>query len=100
MNDEIKNVPNRRPVAYKNETFLNSPDARILRILSEYIEPLTHFRRENIRDTVVAVWPMIGKRPDAAVPEGSLPEPSQTIKGLPPMMSKSRFVSELLLMIR
>ena len=53
MNDEIKNVPNRRPVAYKNEAFLNSPDARILRILSEYIEPLTHFRREKIRDTVV-----------------------------------------------
>jgi uncharacterized protein (TIGR00730 family) len=53
MNDDIKIVPNRRPVAYKNETFLNSPDARILRILSEYIEPLTHFRRENIRDTVV-----------------------------------------------
>ena len=53
MNDESKNVPNRRPVAYQNEAFLKSPDARILRILSEYLEPLTHFRRENIRDTVV-----------------------------------------------
>jgi uncharacterized protein (TIGR00730 family) len=53
MNDEIQNVPNRRPVAYKNEAFLNSPDARSLRILSEYIEPLAHFRRENVRDTVV-----------------------------------------------
>src|SRR5713226_4791518 len=43
----------RRPVAYKNEGFLNSPDARILRILSEYLEPLGHFRHEHIRDTIV-----------------------------------------------
>jgi uncharacterized protein (TIGR00730 family) len=40
-------------VAYKNETFLDSADARALRILSEYLEPLSHFRRERIRDTVV-----------------------------------------------
>src|ERR1035438_4289978 len=43
----------RRPVAYLNEQFLNSPDARALRILSEFLEPLAHFRREKIRDTVV-----------------------------------------------
>lgn len=43
----------RRPVAYQNEGFLNSPDARALRILAEYLEPLAHFRREKIRDTVV-----------------------------------------------
>jgi uncharacterized protein (TIGR00730 family) len=41
------------PVAYKNEEFLDSADARALRILSEYLEPLSHFRRERIRDTVV-----------------------------------------------
>ena len=40
-------------MAYKNEEFLDSPDARPLRILSEYLEPLAHFRREKIRDTVV-----------------------------------------------
>ncbi len=40
-------------VAYKNEEFLDSPDARPLRILSEYLEPLSHFRRERIRDTIV-----------------------------------------------
>ncbi len=44
---------NRRPVAYMNEQFLNSADARALRILAEYLEPLAHFRREKIRDTVV-----------------------------------------------
>ncbi|MFB3827473.1 MAG: TIGR00730 family Rossman fold protein [Bryobacteraceae bacterium] len=43
----------RRPVAYLNEKFLNSPDARAIRILTEFLEPLAHFRRERIRDTVV-----------------------------------------------
>jgi uncharacterized protein (TIGR00730 family) len=43
----------RRPVAYLNNEFLNSPDSRALRILSEFLEPLAHFRREKIRDTVV-----------------------------------------------
>ena len=42
-----------RKVAYLNDEFLNSPDARALRILSEFLEPLAHFRREKIRDTVV-----------------------------------------------
>src|SRR5207248_4551526 len=41
------------PLAYENEPFLNSPDGRILRILSEYSEPLSRFRREQIQDTVV-----------------------------------------------
>jgi uncharacterized protein (TIGR00730 family) len=36
-----------------NEKFLNSPDARAIRILSEFLEPLAHFRREKVRDTVV-----------------------------------------------
>jgi uncharacterized protein (TIGR00730 family) len=43
----------RRPVAYLNQQFLNSPDARAMRILAEFLEPLAHFRREKIRDTVV-----------------------------------------------
>jgi uncharacterized protein (TIGR00730 family) len=43
----------RAPLAYENEQFLGSPDGRILRILSEYIEPLARFRREQIQDTVV-----------------------------------------------
>jgi uncharacterized protein (TIGR00730 family) len=41
------------PLAYQNEPFINSPDGRILRILSEYVEPLARFRREQIQDTVV-----------------------------------------------
>ena len=54
MPDTLKNNHSeRRPVAYLNEPFLNSPDARAIRILSEFLEPLAHFRREKIRDTVV-----------------------------------------------
>ena len=41
------------PMAYLNPEFLNSPDGRLLRILSEYQEPLSRFRREKIQDTVV-----------------------------------------------
>jgi uncharacterized protein (TIGR00730 family) len=41
------------PLAYQNEPFLNSPDGRILRLLAEYSEPLSRFRREQIQDTVV-----------------------------------------------
>jgi uncharacterized protein (TIGR00730 family) len=41
------------PLAYENEQFVTSPDGRILRLLSEYSEPLSRFRREQIQDTVV-----------------------------------------------
>jgi uncharacterized protein (TIGR00730 family) len=39
--------------AYKNLEFLNSRDARILRILSEYLEPQSRFARYHVKDTVV-----------------------------------------------
>jgi len=45
--------PKSAPLAYRNEPFLSSPDGRILRILAEYAEPLSRFRREQIQDTVV-----------------------------------------------
>jgi uncharacterized protein (TIGR00730 family) len=41
------------PLAYKNDRFLDSDDARPLRILAEYLEPMHAFRREHIRDTIV-----------------------------------------------
>lgn len=39
--------------AYKNETFLASPEARALRILSEYLEPQSRFEELRVRDTIV-----------------------------------------------
>jgi uncharacterized protein (TIGR00730 family) len=41
------------PLAYENPEFLNHADGRIIRILSEYSEPLARFRHERIQDTVV-----------------------------------------------
>jgi uncharacterized protein (TIGR00730 family) len=41
------------PKAYKDLEFLNSPDARTVRILSEFLEPQRRFRQVNIRDTIV-----------------------------------------------
>jgi uncharacterized protein (TIGR00730 family) len=43
----------RVPLAYKNEAFLDSDEARPLRILSEYLQPLYAFQREKICGTVV-----------------------------------------------
>ena len=43
----------RLPRAYRNTDFMDTVDARPLRILSEYLPPLSHFRHENIRDTIV-----------------------------------------------
>jgi uncharacterized protein (TIGR00730 family) len=39
--------------AYKNLDFLNSPDARTIRILCEFVEPETRFRHFRIRNTIV-----------------------------------------------
>ena len=57
-NDQLSNeVPEgqslRRPVAYREEAFLQSPESRPLRILSEYLWPLAHFQEEKIQDTIV-----------------------------------------------
>jgi uncharacterized protein (TIGR00730 family) len=41
------------PLAYENPAFLNSADGRPIRIVAEYLEPLSRFRREQIQDTVV-----------------------------------------------
>lgn len=41
------------PKAYKNPGFLASRDARQLRILSEFLEPLSRFNYYNVKDTIV-----------------------------------------------
>lgn len=44
----------RRPVkSYKKEEFLNSSEARTVRILSEYLDPDVKFKRNKITDTIV-----------------------------------------------
>ena len=43
----------RYELAYSDRRFLDSEDARPLRILAEYLKPLQVFRRERIRETIV-----------------------------------------------
>jgi uncharacterized protein (TIGR00730 family) len=43
----------RAPKAYKNVDFLNSSQARTLRILAEYLEPKKRFDTEKIKHTIV-----------------------------------------------
>ena len=42
-----------QPLAYLDRSFLESDDARPIRILAEYLEPLRRFKAQNIQDTVV-----------------------------------------------
>lgn len=54
----MKKSPNAKqshhqPKAYEDLRFLESKDARGLRILSEYLEPLARFKRFEVQDTVV-----------------------------------------------
>ena len=41
------------PLAYDDLEFLESSDARPIRILAEYLEPLKRFKAQNVQDTVV-----------------------------------------------
>jgi uncharacterized protein (TIGR00730 family) len=54
ITDESMTARRRHPVqAYRNQAFMNSKDARALRILSEYLEPRSRFERHHVDDTVV-----------------------------------------------
>ncbi len=46
-------MSSRQPLPYHDLEFLDSTDARPIRILAEYLAPLRRFRQENIQDTVV-----------------------------------------------
>src|SRR5689334_24089803 len=48
-----KQEPEMPPLPFLNVDFLNSPAARTIRILAEYIEPSERLRRAGIRDTIV-----------------------------------------------
>lgn len=50
MKKRSKQIPIK---AYKNIDFLSSPDARPIRMLSEFLEPSGRLRRAGIRDTIV-----------------------------------------------
>ncbi len=41
------------PLAYRDESFLDSDEARPLRILAEYLQPFEAFRKQQVRETIV-----------------------------------------------
>src|SRR5271157_1574697 len=51
-NENKSGVPTPQ-LAYRNLRFLESADARALRILSEYFDPLAHLRKAGVQHTVV-----------------------------------------------
>ena len=52
-NKPVKKSRYRTVKAYKNEEFLNSRDARSLRIQAEFLEPESRFENFNVKDTIV-----------------------------------------------
>ena len=51
--DKPRKPARRQPKAYQDTRFLESKDARALRILAKYLEPLYRFQRHNVQDTIV-----------------------------------------------
>jgi hypothetical protein len=43
----------KHPLAFYDPDFLDSPEARPVRIMSEYLDPMRRFKKHNIQDTVV-----------------------------------------------
>jgi len=64
------------PKAYSNTDFLHGPNARTIRILSEYLEPQARLRQHKIRGTIV----MFGSA--RAVPPEDLKAEYERLKGL------------------
>ena len=58
--------------AYKNTQFLDSPDARLLRIVAEFVEPAARFSLNEIEDTIVFMG------------SARAPEPADSAEAEPP----------------
>lgn len=53
MESQRPGVTSKPELAYKNQQFLTSADARTIRILSEYLEPQIQLRKAGVQNTVV-----------------------------------------------
>jgi len=71
------------PLAYENSDFLNSPDGRLFRMMAEYQEPMTRFRKERIQDTVVFFGSARFRALDVASAELELLENTGSVKPAP-----------------
>ena len=82
-----------QPLAYHSLEFLESDEARPIRILAEYLEPLRRFQAQNIQDTVVFFGlARVDSRMDAerALARLSLERPDRTRRGKKVTVSDSR----------
>ncbi|MFH1010475.1 MAG: LOG family protein [bacterium] len=50
---DMESAPPKLEKAYDNREFLHSPDARTVRVLTEYLEPQARLRRRNVSGTIV-----------------------------------------------
>ena len=76
----MKTPGDRSPkLAYKEESFLESDEARPLRILAEYLEPMQRFAREGISGTIVFFG---SARLDAKGPLGRYYDDARTLAHL------------------
>jgi len=80
--DDLHNE--RSPLAYENDNFLNGPDGRALRILSEYMEPLARFRHERVQDTVVFFGSARFRSKSAATKDLELLQKPGSVQPAPP----------------
>jgi uncharacterized protein (TIGR00730 family) len=78
--DKPAKPAHRRPKAYQDTRFLESKDARALRILAEYMEPLCRFQRHNVRDTIVFMGSARLRSEEAA--KATLAEAERTGQGI------------------
>ena len=49
----MEHKPGKIQKAYRNSKFLNGKDGRLVRILSEYLEPASRLRWQKVKDTIV-----------------------------------------------
>ena len=75
------------PRAYRDPEFMNSPEARPVRILAEYLEPQERFEEFNIKDTILVFGSArllprdeAEKRLEAAKARGHQPRVLDTLK--------------------
>jgi uncharacterized protein (TIGR00730 family) len=78
--DKSAKSAHRRPKAYQDTRFLESKDARALRILAEYMEPLYRFQRHNVQDTIVFMGSARLRSEEAA--KATLAEAERTGQGI------------------
>ncbi len=84
------------PKAYENLEFLHSADARIIRILAEYLEPRRQLRLQGVRNTVVFFGSARIPAPDAPAPDESNGAGPATPSRLDAYYEHARCLSQLL----